>query len=420
MSGGRRGELLRELVLPLVLLAALTAVFWTTRLDLAAADAFRTPCCSWPVAERPLWRFLYLHGVLGGALLALAALVTLTLGYWYPRRLFRWRRPALFLVLVAAIGPGLLVNGVFKDHYGRPRPREVQALGGAEPFRAVLLPGPDREAKSFPCGHCSMGFYLATPYLVLRRRRRGLALAFLAAGLAWGALLGVARMAAGGHFLSDVIWSGGIVWLVAVGLHRWMKVDEALEAPAPAEPPVRDRRKARIATGLAGAALAVLCAGTLLATPYLSSNKVFARSAAQLAAGPAPRWEVALDDATAEVEAGPGLELAYDVQAFGLPFSKLGWELREEGGAAVVRLAQRGWFTERRTQVRVRLPADGSRPVRLRLDRGRMTLDLRGFSPGVRLDVEVGEGDVRVLGAQALDAGSVRLRVERGRIEREF
>ena len=63
-------------------------------------------------------------------LLAAGALVTFTLSYWYPSRLLAWRRPALFLVLVAALGPGLLINVVFKDHYGRPRPREVQELGG--------------------------------------------------------------------------------------------------------------------------------------------------------------------------------------------------------------------------------------------------------------------------------------------------
>lgn len=399
------------------MLAGLTVVFWATPLDLAASDLFRTPCCSWPLADRPLWRFLYLYGVLGGALLAAAALVVLTLGYWYPRRLQRWRRAALSIVLSAAIGPGLVVNVAFKDHWGRPRPREVQALGGAEPFLPVWIPGPDRGAKSFPCGHCSMGFYLATPYLALRRRHRRAALAFAAAGLAAGALLGVARMMAGGHFLSDVIWSAGMVWLVALALHRLLRVDEALDAPAPSAPSVLDRRAARLATALAGAALAALGLGVLLATPYFSS-KTFTRTAAEVAAGPA-RWEVRLDAASVEVAAGPGLSATYDVHAFGLPFSRMSWSLRGEEGAAVLRIGQRGRFTERRTRVRLQLPADGPRPVRLALGRGRVALDLRGFSPQARLDVEVDEGEVRVRGARALDAGRVQLRVLRGSVVRE-
>jgi membrane-associated PAP2 superfamily phosphatase len=406
-----------ELWLPLALLATATVVFWSTSLDLRAADAFRAPCCAWPVADRPLWRFFYVYGVYLGYLLAAAALAVFTLSYWYPRRLHRWRRPALLLVLTAAIGPGLVVNTAFKDHFGRPRPREVQALGGTERFQPVWVPSFDPEAKSFPCGHCSMGFYLATPYLVLRRRRRGLALAFVGLGIAWGGLLGVARMAAGGHFLSDVVWAGGMVWLVALALHRLLRVDEALEAPPPAEPPAVERRKARLATVFAGGGLAVLVAGALLATPYLS-HKTFTRSAAELAAGPA-RWAVVLDDATVELEAGPDLSAAYDVQAFGLPFSRLGWAVREEGGAAVLSVAQRGRFTERRMQVRLRLPAEGARPVAIRLAKGRLTLDLRGFSPQAALEVEVGEGEVRVLGAKALDAGYVRVRVAKGEIRRE-
>ncbi len=416
-AGGARGLRL-ELLSAVALLAVATVLAWTTRLDLAAADLFRSPCCSWPMAEREPWRFIYRYGVFSGMLLAAAALVVLTLGYWFPRRLFRLRRPALFLVLVAAVGPGLLVNVVFKDHYGRPRPREVRELGGEERFLPVWVKGEDPQAKSFPCGHCAMGFYLSTPYLVLRRRRRKLALAFLAAGIGAGLALGAARMMAGGHFLSDVIWAGGMVWLAALALHRLLSPDRALEEPVPPELLARDRRKARLATVLGGGSLAVLTGAALLATPYFSS-KSFVRTAAELAAGPAERWEIALDEATVSVEAGPDLDFSYQVRAFGFPTSRLNYALRLEAGTEVLSLQQLGWFTERRTQVTLRLPAGGPRPVRLRLAKGRMKLDLRGFTPSARMDVEVGEGDVQVLGAAALDGGNVRLHVERGRVLRD-
>jgi hypothetical protein len=49
-----------------------------------------------------------------------------------------------------------------------------------------------------------------------------------------------------------------------------------------------------------------------------------------------------------------------------------------------------------------------------------LALDLRAFAPTALLDVEVGEGEVRVLGASALDAGDrVRVRVGRGEVVRE-
>jgi membrane-associated PAP2 superfamily phosphatase len=409
-----------EVVLAAVLLAAGTLALWTTRLDLAAADAFRTPCCSWPLKDQPFWRFVYRDGVFAGLLLAAAALVTLTLSYWYPRRLLAWRRPALFLVLVVAVGPGLMVNVVFKDHYGRPRPREVVELGGHERFLPVWVPGSDPQAKSFPCGHCAMGFYLATPWLVLRRRRRALAWAFLAAGVGWGAVLGVARMAAGGHFLSDVLWSAGMVWLVALALHR------LLDPERPPDPAVlaalesgAGRGRARLATALAGAALFLLTAGVLVATPYVSEGKAFARSGAELAAT-APRWEVRLDDATVAVTAGPGLSAVYDVNAFGFPTSRVSWAFRDGRDQATLWIDHVGWFTERRTEVRLELPADGARPVRLEVGKGRVRLDLTGFAPAARLEVFLGEGEVQVLGGDALLAGgSVTVRVERGKVVRE-
>jgi membrane-associated PAP2 superfamily phosphatase len=404
-----------ELVVVVAILAAATVVFRATGLDLAVADAFREPCCSWPVAEQPLWRLLYRYGVFAGVLLAAGALVTFTLSYWYPSRLLAWRRPALFLVLVAALGPGLLINVVFKDHYGRPRPREVQELGGQERFLPVWTKGSDPQAKSFPCGHCSMGFYLSTPYLVLRRRRRKTAIAVGLLGLAYGGLMGVARMAAGGHFLSDVVWAGGMTWLVAIGLYLVLDVDRP---PAPDAPP-RDLRKARLATAGAGALLGLLTLAALLATPYISSKR-FARTAAQVAASPARAFEVSLDEATVSIEAAAGddLQAAYDVQAFGLPTSKLGFGWRERPELAVLSIDRMGWFTERRTSVRLQLPRDGARPILLRLGKGKVALDLRGFSPGARLDVEVGEGEVRVLGAEAIDRDRVVVRVARGEVIR--
>ncbi len=410
--------ILRELLVVLAVLAAMTAVFWTTRLDVFAANLFREPCCSWPMAEQPFWRFVYRYGVLAGVLLAAAALVTFTLSFWYPRALVRWRKPALFLVLVVTVGPGLLINVAFKDHYGRPRPREVQQLGGAETFLPVWVKGSDPQAKSFPCGHCSMGFYLSTPYLVLKRRRRRTALAFLAAGIGWGLMLGAARMMAGGHFLSDVIWAGGMVWLTALALYHLLDLDREAEPSLQPGDLARDRRKAGLVTALAGGGLALLTVAVLLATPYFSA-KTFTRTAAQVAASAAGAWEVSLDEATVSLGAGPDFEAAYQVQAFGFPTSRVNWGWKDGADSAVLSIDRLGWFTERRTAVKLLLPRASGKPMRLRLGKGKLTIDLRDFAPSARLDVEVGDGEVRVIGAAALAGGNVSVRVARGELIRD-
>jgi hypothetical protein len=291
----------------------------------------------------------------------------------------------------------------------------VVELGGQERFLPVWAKGSDPQAKSFPCGHCAMGFYLATPYLLLRRRRRVAAWAALAAGVAWGGLMGAARMMAGGHFLSDVVWSAGMTWLVALAVHRALRLDRA-EAAAPAAA-VRDPRKARLAAVVGGGALAALTVAVLLATPYLSS-KSFSRSAAELAASPAAVWEVSLDEGTVAIEAGPGLDASYEVQAFGFPTSKMSFAFREGTDAATLGIERLGWFTERRTSMRLRLPGGGEKPIRVRLGKGKVAVDLRGFSPAARLDVEVEEGAARIVGA-APDGELVRVRVAKGEVVRD-
>jgi ferric-dicitrate binding protein FerR (iron transport regulator) len=89
------------------------------------------------------------------------------------------------------------------------------------------------------------------------------------------------------------------------------------------------------------------------------------------------------------------------------------------GAPAVVSFETMGLFTERRTTVRLRLPAGGGKPMRLFLGRGRVQLDLRGFAPAARLHVEVGEGEARVLGGEALRDGRVTLAVRQGQITEE-
>ncbi len=46
----------------------------------------------------------------------------------------------LYLLLALALGPGLVVNGILKDHWGG-RPREGVAFGGNKQFRCIYFFG---------------------------------------------------------------------------------------------------------------------------------------------------------------------------------------------------------------------------------------------------------------------------------------
>lgn len=119
-------------------------------------------------------------------------------------------RAGLFLIATLILGPGLLVNTVLKDNWGRARPRDVVAFGGDLPFT-----GPwamvDHCARncSFVSGEASSAiFLLAVAVLVPAGWRKATVIGTLLFALA----LSVNRIAFGGHFLSDVV----IAWLLTL------------------------------------------------------------------------------------------------------------------------------------------------------------------------------------------------------------
>lgn len=219
-------------------LALATALFLLfPGVDLWAARLFYRPDAGFFLSHWPPVRAVYV----GVPYLVDAVIVAVPAVYLVSLRRGRplWRidgRACAFLLLALALGPGLVVNALLKDHWGRARPAQVEAFGGSARFTPAPLPA-DQCARncSFPAGHPAIGFYLVSFALLIpeRRRRR----AAIAGAVALGAVFGLARMAQGGHFLSDVVFSGFIVCGVSWLLHRVIFADDPLarrlEAVAP-------------------------------------------------------------------------------------------------------------------------------------------------------------------------------------------
>lgn len=210
-----------------VLLAAAvlsTVPFWLTDLDIRASALFYTPMpaelgreASWPLGQSTLFNTLY---VVGSALSWLVLVVTM-LAYALPgvRKRPLLRQIALTTLATVALGTGLFVNGLGKDFTGRPRPRTIEEFGGHSQYRAPLQLGTPGVGKSFPCGHCSAGYAVGAVGLALLAARPALGTGIILASIVFGLAMGAARMAAGAHFLSDVLWSGILTWLAALGAH---------------------------------------------------------------------------------------------------------------------------------------------------------------------------------------------------------
>ena len=132
-------------------------------------------------------------------------------------------RKIIFLLLTLALGPGLLVNGFLKSHWGRARPSEVSTFGGRQSFSpAYVIAHQCRHNCSFVSGDAAMGFYLLAFLFVVRKRAQTVVVAL--AGVLVGSAIGLVRIAQGAHFLSDIIFAGFITvtvaWLLSILLLR--------------------------------------------------------------------------------------------------------------------------------------------------------------------------------------------------------
>jgi len=209
LKGQRRW---RELSILLILALLTTPVFWLTDWDIRAASWFYRPTngeSPWPLQQFWLWQVIYNYAYGFAYTVAISALLVALCGYGFA--IFKaWRKPALYILLVTALGPGLVVNLIFKDHWGRPRPVHMTGFGGEHQYIPPLKIGGTKE-KSFTCGHCSVAFIAFALYFLSRKHKAK----YFALTLVLGVIVGITRMSAGGHFISDILWSGYLVFLVA-------------------------------------------------------------------------------------------------------------------------------------------------------------------------------------------------------------
>jgi membrane-associated PAP2 superfamily phosphatase len=237
--------------------AAATAAFDLLDADLKWTGAWYEaggPRGGWIHGGDLPWSLLYHYGEFPTILLAIFAaglLVAAVRG----KAPAHYKRPCLAVLLTVLLGPGLLVNGILKNYWGRPRPAETTLFGGTREFQEVWRRGVPGRGKSFPSGHASMAFAIASasafyPY------HPALALAALGTGIAYGTVMGVARTAQGGHFPTDDLWSGVLVlMIVALLYYPVLRIPEhaAAEAAGARPPPSHFRLK----TGLLIALLVV-------------------------------------------------------------------------------------------------------------------------------------------------------------------
>lgn len=126
-----------------------------------------------------------------------------------------WQAMA-YLTLTMLIGPGLIVNLLFKDHWGRARPTTIAEFGGKLQFTPPFVFSDQCDDNcSFASGHAAIAFWTFALAMLLPppwRARAGWA------AIGFGLLIGLVRVIQGAHFLSDVVTAGLVTVGVALAL----------------------------------------------------------------------------------------------------------------------------------------------------------------------------------------------------------
>jgi membrane-associated PAP2 superfamily phosphatase len=202
-------------------------------LDLKISGLFHDPAscafleraqCDWPLTRDPILLTLRdFNEFVTRAIVAVAAIALIFAAAGARSLTVMSPRVAIFLLTAFAAAPGLIANGVFKPHWGRPRPIDVTQFGGALDFVPWWSPFGRCPANcSFVSGEASSAFLLLAVAVLLPPRYRAAALII---AIVYGLSIGMMRVAMGGHFLSDVLFAGTFtaltVWVLHGALFRW-------------------------------------------------------------------------------------------------------------------------------------------------------------------------------------------------------
>ncbi len=378
-----KSTLKSDLILLLFATAVTCFLFRDSSIDLWAAKKFFHPenvINPWFEEHFSLWSFFYFAAPWLSGLLLLGSLGVL-IGSQFKDSLKPQRKYAAFAFLVVVCGSGFFINTVFKPYWGRPRPREILELGGNKPYQAFYQPNIAGPGKSFPCGHCSVGFSYGLLAWILRRRKPKLAACVFGASLFFGLLMGAGRMAAGGHFLSDVFFAGLIIyWSCFAVYHLILKIPR-LERLAERDPSkegivfgnsmsVQNKPLQAMAFSALGlATVAVL----LIATPY-HYEYALTGFLIETPSSTIENLNIQIDAGQVEVKVSDDIKTTFRIdgvaQGFGFPGGKLVPECKFSKDVNICEIKKVGLFSDLENKVVILVRTEFIRGLTVKINEG--------------------------------------------------
>lgn len=393
-----------RLLLTAAVFGIATIPFYFFKIDLSVQSFLYGGGHSWKYAAFPAAVLLYKYGAVPGLIAAVAASVVFALGFAYVGML-KYRKISIIVLLTMALGPGLFVNVLFKNYFGRPRPRDAAEFGGKWQYKLPLVPGKPGQGHSFPSGHASMGFVFLALYVYYRDKNKAASYCWLAGSSVFGAAIGAARMAQGGHFLSDVMWAAGITLITAEAVNSYVLPAIGVQGET--------KSKTR-----AFSILAVLCGAAVLF--FMMSTPYYQEKTFKIQAGGLPfKFTADRGDVVFEKAGVNTVIVKTQIHGFGMPGSRVLSDTKGDNGFVS---PVKGFFTELKAEYTVLLPdSAGPSEIDAAIGKGEITANVPGYVNG--LSLYSGSGDIRAA-VEMKKAGSISILAKNGgvqlRFEKEF
>ncbi len=127
-----------------------------------------------------------------------------------------------YLLICIILGPGLLVNWGLKNHWGQPRPVQIQQFSGDLSYQKDWVVSKQCPTNcAFVCGDCA-GAFIFMAFVPLLRSRKKIMWTSGIFIILFSGLIGLIRLGQGGHFISDILLAYGIDSLVIWGAYRYL------------------------------------------------------------------------------------------------------------------------------------------------------------------------------------------------------
>jgi membrane-associated PAP2 superfamily phosphatase len=342
----------------------MTLVFWLTDLDIETASRFYHPeneLDVWSEGHEPLWRFFYYTGPIISLVVLLGSLLFLITAS-VVKKYKKYRIYAVFVLSTFILAPALLVNAVFKDHWGRPRPDALVNFGGHEHYVPPLKYNASGEGKSFPSGHSSVGFSLLAFWFIWRRKSQRVNHLLFISIMTFGVLMGLSRMASGAHFLSDVFWSAVIPIAVMWGLYYHVfnipRVEHHRKQGIDHYKTPRWQTMIQIVLGLS------VFTYSLFHIPVDMEKKQTFKSIETIALS-AEKLELSL-----KFEETESVLMKYRSRGFGLPLNKLSLDVSVQDQELSIREYHAGVYSELKNRMEIVVPPNFDGALQIHLQKG--------------------------------------------------